>query len=105
MYSLIDLQFMFKNDTKLAQFMSRAREQHVYIGNRRMRIGETLSIDHINDEIKCFNDAITHHDYYNGLEVCSIRQHTDELEHIKDLLLQAKAKRGCDLYGITLFCM
>lgn len=105
MYSLIDLQLKFKNDNKLAQFMSRARENQVYVGNRRMRIGETLSVDHISDEIQCFKDAIAHHNYYNGFEIHSIHQHMDELEHIKDLLLQAKAKRGCDLYGITLSCM
>lgn len=105
MYSLIDLQFTFKNDNKLAQFMSRARENQVYVGNRRMRIGESLCIDHINDEIKTFNEAIAHHNYYNGFELHSIQQHIDELEHIKDLLIQAKAKRGCELYGITFSCM
>ncbi|MAZ36892.1 MAG: hypothetical protein CL842_05525 [Crocinitomicaceae bacterium] len=92
---------MFKNDNKLAMFMSRARENQVYVGNRRMRIGETLSIDHINYEIQSFNDAIIHHMYYNGFELCSIQQHTDELEHIKDLLLQARSKRGCKMYGIS----
>jgi len=105
MYSLIDLQFMFKNDNKLAHFMSRARENQVYVGNRRMRIGETLSLAHINEEIQCFKDAVAHHNYYNGFELSSIQQHTDELEHIKDLLLQAKARKGCDMYGITLSCI
>ena len=97
MYSLIDLQFMFNNDNKLAYFMSRARDNQVYVGNKLMCIGETLSINHINDEIQCFKDAIAHHRYSNGFELCLIQQDTDELEHIKELLLQAKARRGCDM--------
>jgi hypothetical protein len=93
MYSLIDLQFMFENDNKLAQFMSRARENQVYIGNRHMRIGEIIYVEHIDEGIQLMDDALKRGDYCNSLELHSIQRHKDELEHIKDLLLRS-AKRG-----------
>ena len=58
MYSLIDLQLMFKNDYKLAQFMSRARENQVYVGNRCIRIGERLYAEHIDEGIQLMDDAL-----------------------------------------------
>lgn len=93
MYSLIDLQFMFENDYKLAEFMSRARENRVYIGDRRVMIGERLYEEYIYEGIQLMDDALKSSSYANSLELHSIHKHMDELEHIKDLFIRAKAKR------------
>ena len=92
MYSLINLQLMFKNDYKLAQFMSRARENQVYVGNRCIRIGERLYAEHIDEGIQLMDDALKIGDYCNSLELHSIQRHKDELEHIKEL--HGKRKEG-----------
>lgn len=95
MYSLIDLQLKFKNDSMLAELMSEVRGNEVYLGNSRVEIAAKLTVERLEQEMMALKDAVKHHTYYNGFELCSILKHMDALEHVKELLIQSSIRRRC----------